>query len=590
MSRRYTLAAAALGCALLLPSVALAGGLEYAGGTGARALARGGAVHAKADNPLVLRFDPAGLAELRGGMLNGSMNLGLHDACYDAYGFYGWGIYYPRGGADLPGPDGKTELSIDLLEPMDGNSYPYHDEPLPEVCMDQALAFIPNGAASIRVSEDLGIGFGLIFPSAMPNGRWGDTNGLIRNSDGDLRPSPARHMMTGNGTTGIFPTIGAGYRLLDWLLVGANFQWGLIWADVQRNTPTSPGNNPADDLPTRVIGQDLFVPSVTASVHAIPTDSIDVVAMFRWQDDVLMQNPSAFVTSGVFNDDQQVLPNQELQFDSIFQPMPWAATVAFRYADRLLARPTGTGWGEAESGEIRDPMHDERWDVELDVQYQFNARVDQTSAYPKDTCQPGVQGSCQFITLQGVGGAEPSLIKFPQDLQKDGIFYPRGWKDQVSLRLGGSYNIVPGRFSVHAGAHWENRGINPAYMTPDVWPLERVGLHGGLTYRWRSLDFTLAYGKIWQKTLTVGSPPNGIEEFNSETGVRQLDKRVGYSATRGDPRPVREDPSEPDKVDGIANWKQVTATIDPNAPAFVVNQGKYSSSLDLLAVEITAHF
>jgi len=535
--------------------VATAGGLEYAGGTGARSLARGGAVHAKADTPLVLRYNPAGLAELRGGSFIGSFNVALHQACFDAYGFYGWGVGDAMGDAELTAPGGQRDvIALDAPD--------YLGEPLPEVCMKQAVTMIPNGALSYRLTESLGVGFGMIFPSAMPGGRWADGHGLIRNDAGELRPSPARHMMVASGTTGIFPTLGVGYRVTDYLRLGVALQWGIVWADLTVNTAKDPGNEPGDDVLNRIIGEDLFVPGVNASVHLVPMDAVDAVLTFRWQDDIELDRTTIYATTGVFEQREQPLADQELFLTTIEQPLPWSATLAIRYADRLLPRPTGTGRGEAALGDIRDPMRDERWDVELDVQYQFNGRVDRTVARPDDTCDAQLQGCSQIIT-ERTDSDVPDVIAFPSEAQRDGIVIERRWRDQVSVRLGGSYNVLPGLLSLHAGAHWENRGIDPAYMTPDAWPLARVGLHTGVTYRYRMLDFTLAYGHIFQETLRVGSPD------------------IDGAAV---------DPSEPADVDAVAAFEQQAGREQAGEQPAIVNAGQYVSALELFAFSIMAHF
>src|SRR5262245_54762828 len=72
---------------------ARAGGLEYTGGQGTQSLARGGAVVARADDPMVLARNPAGLAELRGTQFLLNANLAFLDACYTPAGYYGWGVY-----------------------------------------------------------------------------------------------------------------------------------------------------------------------------------------------------------------------------------------------------------------------------------------------------------------------------------------------------------------------------------------------------------------------------------------------------------------------------------------------------------------
>ena len=79
--RRTSLASGlALTALLLSASSARAGGLEYQG-QGATALGRAGAVEAKASDPMVIAYNPAGLAELRGSQFLLNLNLALFHAC-----------------------------------------------------------------------------------------------------------------------------------------------------------------------------------------------------------------------------------------------------------------------------------------------------------------------------------------------------------------------------------------------------------------------------------------------------------------------------------------------------------------------------
>jgi long-chain fatty acid transport protein len=71
-------------------SIVHTGGIEYAG-AGAQALGRAGAVAARADDPMVLMYNPAGLVELRGSQLMMGANLAFMKACVDPIGYYGWG-------------------------------------------------------------------------------------------------------------------------------------------------------------------------------------------------------------------------------------------------------------------------------------------------------------------------------------------------------------------------------------------------------------------------------------------------------------------------------------------------------------------
>src|SRR4051812_7628326 len=95
---------------------AAAGGLEYAG-AGATALGRGGAVTARADDPMVLAYNPAGLAELRGTQILLDINVALMSACVDPIGYYGWGAYDGGKPSRIPEPESGTTLELHLGDP-----------------------------------------------------------------------------------------------------------------------------------------------------------------------------------------------------------------------------------------------------------------------------------------------------------------------------------------------------------------------------------------------------------------------------------------------------------------------------------------
>src|SRR5262245_22185013 len=113
MCRRSVLSVLIVATVCLLAARANAGGLEYAG-QGARSLGRGGASTARADDPMVLAHNPAGLAELRGTQLLLDLNLALMDACVDPSGYYGYGAYAGGSPSRLPDPDTGETVPLPL--------------------------------------------------------------------------------------------------------------------------------------------------------------------------------------------------------------------------------------------------------------------------------------------------------------------------------------------------------------------------------------------------------------------------------------------------------------------------------------------
>ena len=327
------------------PSVALAGGFELVG-QGPQSLARGGAVLARAEDPLVLANNPAGLAELRGSQLTLSLNLALFDACVDPAGFYGWGIYPPAARSRFIDPETGEEEVVPLGEIDRSRSRPrvaareYYEDPYDTVCLDQNVTPIPQLAWASRITEDLGIGFGFVFPAAQPSGHWGGENGIIRGDEGELRPAATRYQMLSSSTLGVFPTLGVGYRIAELLRVGVAFEWGVFAINNHTMSASIGGTTPANDVVAHVKAQDWFVPALTASVHLVPTDALDLVVGFRWQGDIDAKG-EADLTSGLF--DPVLLPKKDIgiEIESVRQKMPWKLRFGVRYADRLMPRPSG---------------------------------------------------------------------------------------------------------------------------------------------------------------------------------------------------------------------------------------------------------
>jgi hypothetical protein len=396
-------------------------------------------------------------------------------------------------------------------------------------------------------------------------------------------------MMINSGTLGIFPTVGLGYRLTNWLRIGAAFEWGIINVDNQSMAVVSPGTAPAQDILAHVVATDWFIPAVNASIHLVPTDSLDIVAAFRYQDPL---NAAGHIdlTTGVF--DVRAVPRTKRNVvDGVHQNLPWKITGAVRYASRLAPRPTGSGQGEANdpSARVSDPFRNERWDVELDAEYLLSARNRELRVDYQEN---------QTIEAQTLAGAI-SMAKFPDvprmNAPNTDTIIHKGWKNQLSLRAGSSINLIPGVFGFMVGAHYETRGVDPSYMQIDYWPVSRVGLHAGIKIRVAgSIDLTASYAHIFQETIVTAAPNaesgDVIYAKYAATGeVTTIDKRVGV-APRGSQAPELLEPPLTQPADGQARLAQyVTKSVNGQAP-WIVNSGTYRSSIDVLAVGVNVHF
>lgn len=563
-------------------STAFAGGLEYAG-AGTQGAARGGAVAAKAEDPMVLMYNPAGLVELRGTQLLLNANLALMKACVDPYGYYGWGTY--GGGMASRLIDPKTGVPTELMLGRGAGpaEQAYYQGALDTVCMRQGITPVPQLGFTARLSNRFGIGLGMVFPNVTPQGQWGDDSGIISTPLGP-RPAATRYMMINSGNIGIFPTLGLAYKIAEFLRIGVSVGFGVINVDNVSIAAVQVGTTPANDMLAHVRATDWFVPEATASVHIVPFDAVDIVGGFHWQDD-LNAAGTIDLTSGVY--DLAKKPRTKVnQVDAVQQKFPWKAWGALRFASRLAPRSSGDGNEELKfsHGHTRhDAFQDERWDLEADVQYEMNARHTDLILTP----HPG-----QLAEFESTMGTITTLA-YPDPSMPQTIIQKR-WQDQLSLRFGGSYNILPGLFGVSAGFHYENRGVDPAYMQIDFWPVQRMGFHGGVRFRIASfMDLSFSYAHIIQETLDVAAPLHetfqtaGMRYMQTNT-VTTIDKRVGAPGTPEFMTPREE--VRPAAPDGEARLTQNFAKNLPGTPPFIINAGRYRSGIDVVSVGANMHF
>jgi hypothetical protein len=599
--RQRFVAIAVLACALSLGiGSAHAGGLEYQG-AGAQALGRGGAVAARATDPMVIAYNPAGLAELRGSQFLLNMNLAVFDACVDPAGYYGWGVYL--GGQNSILRDRASGQSRTLhLNDAQAAQEPYYKTPLDTVCLNQNVVPIPEIAWTWRISEKLGIGAGLIFPAVQPGGRWGGPNGIIHGADGTLRPAPTRYMMLASNNLGVFPNIAAGYRIFKALRLGAAFEWGVVAVNNYTMAGSNGGTIPANDIQAHIRAQDWFVPALTVSTQIVPIDAIDIVLSFRYQDDIHARG-KIDLTSGLYNPAFFAYTTPDLKVSSLRQHMPWKLRAAVRYADRFAPRPVGNGKGESDPSlpdRVHDALQDERFDVELDAEYQMNARNDQQVL----DYLPG-----QKILF---APADPNFMSMvpghPHQSESDApsqTVIQKHWRNQVSVSLGSTVNVLPGVIGISGGVNYETRGVDPSYMQIDFFPVSRVGLHGGVIFRVaKGIDLVASYGHIFQETIIAAPPEHQDRDViaacwagsapdpsvcRAPTGqIGGIDKSTGPMVTRV-AAPVLEAPSQ-GKADGTAKLQQNLTVTAGGQPPYIVNSGRYRSHFDVIAAGLNVHF
>ncbi|MBK8172255.1 MAG: hypothetical protein IPK60_18180 [Sandaracinaceae bacterium] len=450
-------------------STAQAGGFEYTG-AGTRSMGRGGAAAAAPDDPMALQFNPAMLSELPGGQLMLNLNNAMFDACVSRPGTYA-----------QDGTSGMTSVY------GNSNEGTYEGRNLPTVC-NQNSGIGPglSLAYTHRVSRNIGIGFGILTPMAAGHSRYSNADGSVT-VDGTRLPSPVRYNLIEQNHLQIFPTVGIGWKVNSWLHVGIALQWGIVTVSNQNIAVSQMSGEPATDLYADIQVHDYFVPAIIASVQVHPMPGLDLMIGARWIDSIRAGGTASITANRYADPNASPMANQvttAVNGVSLNVPQGSSISIGARYG---VQRRRSGGEAELDALRVPDRMNDEIFDLEVNATYELNSAVDQFELQIPDGATVDI----------GDGPPGPHLP--PQ------VTLPHHWKNQLVMRLGGDWNVLPGLLAVRAGMHFETSGITPAYTQLDFLPAQRIGLHVGATVRLGKFDLSAAYSHIFQETLVVDS-------------------------------------------------------------------------------------
>lgn len=614
-----TLLAVAL-CAA--PSVAMAEGLEFAG-AGARGTMRGGAYVVGADDAMSLLYNPANLAHARGMQLHASLGLLFYNSCYDRDGTYGSstsginrGGYFD--GSDQYGPGGALTTNAETgLSDGAGGTLSFDDArnfATPEVCNSHRVNIIPELAYSWRIHDRVGIGLGVIAPTAPGNlefgSRIGGREGMVRGENGIVLPSPARYMLVSQHALLAWPTIGVGVEVAPKVRVGGSFGWG--FGTIGFNTVATPyyTENFALGIYSEVEVSDAFVPRVAAGVSGGPWEGFSFAATFTYYGD--LDASGTLRAQSLYNlDPADITANGYINRANvpvgIQTQLPWQAQLGARYAS---IRENVTLAEDA----IGDSLDTERWNVEVNVGFakssrlrEFDVRLSEVplpdgydlglpptdpanlALYP---CTTGITGD----PTPGDGRVQPCLNLDPSLQVAVPLRFPapvrHNWKDQIFFRVGGDYNVVPGRLSVSAGLSYDSNGQQRGYEQLDFQPYRRIGTHMGFTVRINRWDINVAYAHHFNQTrnvrYTTACPGNPGAGTQGEANDANMDGDLldpGEQAFCTAPEIGSDTPLTTDDDWGL---HPLAPTGQYNSD--VANSGRFRSRLDVLQVGATYHF
>jgi len=459
--------------------------LEYPD-NGTASFSRGGAWLAVGNEPIAAHYNPAALAT-QGSGFSIEQQLNFDHVCYDRRG----------PGNVAVGPNDQVPVAGTTTHLLDY---------LP-VCNTRGAfpSTIPSMSVAWRASDRLGFGLAIVPPATYgtPKGAFPIQTLGINNltHQTEFVPAPYRYMQTDNQSTIIFPTASVGWEMLKHFRVGAGFISGIAVIDIDTVGGSNNGSNDAlgdhanDDTSTHLLTKDLFVPGVVLSAHWSVLPELDVSFWGRWMDSVRTTTADITVTAQLFDPTTKLQPTCTGDITSCqtatVNRFPGNALTAFKYTIppefRIGARfhqpRTKSRLLWEKGGEVRDPLHDDSFDVEVDGSYSLNSVADNIEV--------------RFHPLI----VRPTDVDLPPNADR-----ATGYKDSYGVRVGGQWNAVQDKLALRAGGWFESESVDPAYMS--IFPVgaTRWGFGGGVVLRQDFIDISLGY----QRHLSAGQNNYGV--------------------------------------------------------------------------------
>lgn len=565
---QYSVLLALLGCALILPRKSYAEGEILMPG-GAAGVMRGGAIAAKPLDAMTLLHNPAGLTALDGHQGHYGLDFTVDSICVQPYGYYGWGITLPE-----TRPGAAPNLDVRRSEFGDPASTNYGRRPLDKVCNSGALVPVPQLAAALRLSDRFSLALGMVAPAAVTGMQWGGSDGTIAVGNG-ARPTPTRYEVVRADVQFAFnPTVGAAYQALPWLSLGVALQVAMGSADSYQVMALRAGTSPSNDMMTKVHASDYFVPGLLFGVYAKPHRKLRLGATFAWSDGIDGSGELTFYTNHYHHSavDDEFVPfeNAPVKVSRVAVPAPITATLALRYVQPLPGKEE----------DARDPLTSELWDIELDASYVSSGQLGPARASVKDDF------SLEFRRANGEP-TEPLEVKAGS---LSSLTADRHGLDQYTVRLGGSYAILPGTLQGSLGGFFQSRGVEAAYVTVDNYNLSRIGFGLGARVRLGPVDITAAYAHVFQETLELAPPPHEPRDRATDDPTNGFDQRIYEDGMLSD-EPLK-DPRAPapKDADAVAKVRQTAVFESDDVRARVINAGRYTAGFNVFSIAVTHRF
>jgi hypothetical protein len=486
------------------PNARASNPLEYPD-NGSASFSRGGAWLAVGNEPIATHYNPAALATQSSGF-SLEQQLNFPHTCFDR-----------RGPANT------------VTGPADPRAPIYEYRP---VCSGRGS--FPNTIPSIaivwRASDRLAVGVAVVPPATYGNAAGAFpvlANGFDTKAHRTvLLPAPYRYQQLEQQSTILFPTLGIGYAVTKHLWLGAGFVSGIGIINTSTAAVTnlgqddSLGDHMVDDSLSSLGTEDLFVPGVIVSLHWSLRPELDVSIWGRWMDAIRSSHGVLDVTQQPFDGNGQLNPpcagapspsggtsyggcsaNQSVpnHLEGAVTHFEYPIPPELRWGVRFHQPRTRSRAAFDEARIVRDPLHDDLFDVEVDQSLTLNSQAGTILV--------------RFPESEGKGTipTNPTNVPVPPNADR-----PTGYKDSLGIRVGGQWNTVRDLFGIRAGGWLETRSQDPTLLTIAPVGATRFGFGGGLVVRYHFMDVSIGY----QRHLSAGLDNGGNGRLRAPAAIR----------------------------------------------------------------------
>ncbi len=461
---------------------------------GSQQMARGGAWVARASNSLAAYYNPAALSGLESGVALGT-NFVFNKVCFERLG-----------------TDGQPAST------RSGATYR-------ETCNDNASTpnLIPHLAGNLRLTESLGVGLGFVPPSALGKLHFPDTSPASYDGGEIEFASPQRYLLLEADGVLLNPVLSAGYAITDQLRIGAGFIFGFGSLQLANAAMAQPGasdtqDDVSGDIRADVDVADNFIPGGVFGVLFSPTQQLDLGLSVHVQD-AFRGKGDLVAISGYWGVNGRVSPDGGAKSSSadkgadlvkltIPNPLQVRLGVAFR-------QPRAGAPGYLTADARRDPLKQDVFDVELDLEYTRSSAFDAIQVrIPKDTVDIMSRGPGG---LDRVGGVPPNA-----DVELK-------LKDTFGVRVGGDYVVMPDFLAVRAGMWFQTAAADEQHLHVQPLAGARFGLAAGAQVRVPLVDVEVGYMLVSQQEVDNG----GDGAIKTISGLDTLGNRSPYAINGG---------------------------------------------------------